>query len=528
MSRNQDIAQHIQNHGRLIERLERELLGLDPGATARRAARRRYTILNDRERERRLELERERARRSEGILLPAMRAIADADQNSRNDDSSTPAFPPRRPGLMDIGDEVARANARQHNISHLRQAAAHLNNASSLLDEPLPPIATPSLTAQGNSIEDRGGRWRPKRRKLDSDDMREGIRGFSYGHYGQVVPGPLEMEIVSCDGGTYETHGENSMAENILLNDSSVYCTKSDRCNILLRHQGEAPFCLKKIVIKAPKSGYDSPLQKGMIFVSMTSDDLLARACKYRPIRERGSRERRPHARGYISQRYPYLTRPPLQSLERTSAPSPDPWSDSDNDLTAVPPSTTTTAGPSASDFRVTTSFDDKSEDDQSAEEDVAAADSSSSSESEDTSRGGHAEAEFLETDSDDYAGETQTALIRRRLMMRRRLREAMNSTEERERGRRQGPAAATVEPSSMFGHAPSSQQHVEALAPHAQFSFADQKKNMVSIKFDPPVSGRFILIRLWSRYGGPNIDIQSVVAHGFAGPRFFPSIELR
>ena len=40
--------------------------------------------------------------------------------------------------------------------------------------------------------------------------------------------------------------------------------------------------------------------------------------------------------------------------------------------------------------------------------------------------------------------------------------------------------------------------------------------------------SGRFILIKLWSPFSGGNIDIQSVVAHGFAGPRFFPSIELR
>lgn len=103
------------------------------------------------------------------------------------------------------------------------------------------------------------GRWRSKRRKLEADDYREGLRGFGYGQYGQVVPGMLKMEIASCDGGTYEPTGECSWPENALRNDPSVYCTKSDRCNLVLRHRGEAPFCLKRIVIKAPKTGYDAP-----------------------------------------------------------------------------------------------------------------------------------------------------------------------------------------------------------------------------------------------------------------------------
>jgi hypothetical protein len=105
----------------------------------------------------------------------------------------------------------------------------------------------------------RDGRGRLKRRKLDTDDNREGMRGFNYGQYGQVVPGALKMELASCDGGIYDPDGDCSFPENILRNDNSVYCTKSDRCNLVLRHQGEAPFCLKKLVIKAPRNGYDSP-----------------------------------------------------------------------------------------------------------------------------------------------------------------------------------------------------------------------------------------------------------------------------
>jgi hypothetical protein len=102
-------------------------------------------------------------------------------------------------------------------------------------------------------------RWRAKRRKLDSDDHREGLNGFSYGHYGQVVPGLLKMEIASCDGGSYyDDNGESSWPGNVLLDDSSVYCTKKGNCNLILKHRGGTPFCLKRIVIRAPKKGFDA------------------------------------------------------------------------------------------------------------------------------------------------------------------------------------------------------------------------------------------------------------------------------
>lgn len=154
----------------------------------------------------------------------------------------------------------------------LQQAAARIGDAdaaiASALDEAIPRLDSPAIPefewdsplVPDHPMDSQVNGWRAKRRKLDSDDNREGLRGFSYGHYGQVVPGALKMEIASCDGGTYcGDNGESSWPENVLLNDSSVYCTKSDRCNLILRHRGETPFCLKKIVIKAPKSGFDAP-----------------------------------------------------------------------------------------------------------------------------------------------------------------------------------------------------------------------------------------------------------------------------
>lgn len=65
-------------------------------------------------------------------------------------------------------------------------------------------------------------------------------------------------------------------------------------------------------------------------------------------------------------------------------------------------------------------------------------------------------------------------------------------------------------------------------LSPHARF-FIEEKKSKCTIRFEPAVSGRFILLKMWSSQHDPNsnIDIQTVIARGFAGPRYFPSIEL-
>jgi len=67
------------------------------------------------------------------------------------------------------------------------------------------------------------------------------------------------MEIASCDGGNYDPDGVCSRPENVLDNNQSVYSTKEDRCNLVLCHRDEAPFCLKKIVIRAPQCGFDAP-----------------------------------------------------------------------------------------------------------------------------------------------------------------------------------------------------------------------------------------------------------------------------
>ena len=49
--------------------------------------------------------------------------------------------------------------------------------------------------------------------------------------------------------------------------------------------------------------------------------------------------------------------------------------------------------------------------------------------------------------------------------------------------------------------------------------------KSRVTVKFDPPVSARYVLLKLWA--GKSNVVVESVVVKGFAGPRFFPAMQL-
>jgi hypothetical protein len=46
--------------------------------------------------------------------------------------------------------------------------------------------------------------------------------------------------------------------------------------------------------------------------------------------------------------------------------------------------------------------------------------------------------------------------------------------------------------------------------------------KHKVAIKFDPGLSGRFILLKLWANRN--NVDVQSIIAKGYGGCRFFPA----
>lgn len=85
---------------------------------------------------------------------------------------------------------------------------------------------------------------------------------ISYGHYGQVEPGGLKMELISCDGGEMVDHRSPQVYlgyQNVLKLDRSVYCSSHERVNMLMRHADTTPFCIDKLHIIAPENGFDAP-----------------------------------------------------------------------------------------------------------------------------------------------------------------------------------------------------------------------------------------------------------------------------
>lgn len=85
----------------------------------------------------------------------------------------------------------------------------------------------------------------------------------------------LKLEMIGCDGGSFDNDDDGMYtAENVLRNDTSVYCTaKVENVNIALRSAGGKPFTLSRIVIKAPQRSFTSPVHDGLIFVSLDRID---------------------------------------------------------------------------------------------------------------------------------------------------------------------------------------------------------------------------------------------------------------
>lgn len=419
--------------------------------------------------------------------------------------------------LMEQAPRRVRLVQPERDLQHLSDLDEANNQLRALLDftnppsHPYPNLSFPSPPLQVQEPVDENRRV--KRRKLDADSLSTGFQGFRYGRYGQVESGPLTMEIVSCDGGIYSDDGQTYAAENILKNDATVYCTKGPRCNIVLRHQGSTVFTLKELVIKAPRTNYTSPVQEGMIFISMNQDDLLSRTAQYKiqyqPSRSssrRVERENQPPA--ILSIRHgengTTMTRAQVRArrlynigIEDENNNNNNPNNEEEYRVAQIPPEFTT----SPPQFHVTTVCSDD-EDEPALRPDWRA-----------PNRIGSLPFESDDSSGDDLSGDIYGLDYHRR------------------RRRRRTPLWETGEDTETAAEASQDTLPPEGklMAPHARF-FIEQNKSKCTIKFEPAVSGRFILLKMWSPHPDPtsNIDIQAVVANGFAGPRYFPAMELR
>ncbi|KAI9746329.1 MAG: hypothetical protein M1818_000041 [Claussenomyces sp. TS43310] len=385
------------------------------------------------------------------------------------------------------------ANNMLSSLADLHHAGQQLESASShlrsLLDDPIAPLHTRSITQR--EYADEAESSRPfKRRRIDRGTTEPYLKPFTYGHYGQVEPGKLKMEIESCDGGIYsEEFGASKFAaRNILLNDDSVYCTKGNS------------------------------VQEGMVFVSMTSDDLLARTAQYQiQYSPRSSRQDDPNPiPPVVSIRHnPDGTTSNEETSGRTYGRS------SPNNIPAyrlaqIP---SDFALPSSQAFHVTTICSDDDEDNSRASRRRRIADrigalrwdeSDDNDDSEEDQDIGHTAAwhddYVLDSHSPPPRAERRSTASQISVGLIDAIEAAQDATQEAVR--------------AVGG---------ELMAPHARF-FIERDKSKCTIHFDPPISGRFILLKMWSpcHNRGGNIDIQSVVIKGYAGPRFFPAVQLR
>jgi len=460
-------------------------------------------------------------------------------------------------------------------LTELHQAGQQLQHAISqsraLLDTPIPSLSSPNITSQEYTGETEINRTF-KRRRLDTTPPPPPIVPVNYGYYGQVKPGKLNMEIEFCDGGMYSegSDRESDMygAANVLKNDSSVYCTKGNRCNLVLKHAGGRPFCLKELIIKAPPRGYTAPVQEGMVFVSMTSDDLLTRTAQYQiqysPVRRRnqGADARAP----VISIRHnddgtTTATRQSPRIINTDGTPhSPRsaqiPVAFTDPSCTPPFRITTTCSSDTESDSEGASNrstsrtrarrrifgyreplrtFAEGSRFQYPDEEEGGDSDESPDEEEEDDDE--DEEEEERRPMELDWTDDVPARVVRPRAARRSepgRISVALESAIE-------AADQATQEALKAIegvGSAASANHLVNAVGgaaeqglmpAHARF-FIERDKSRCKVVFEPEVSGRFILLKMWSpemRPGG-NIDIQSVVVKGWCGPRFFPKTVLR
>ncbi|KAK6210298.1 hypothetical protein QIS74_11882 [Colletotrichum tabaci] len=370
-----------------------------------------------------------------------------------------------------------------------------------------PNLSPPNLSPLPPSEEPPEENRRVKRRKLDSERASQSFRGFRYGRYGQVEPGQLKMEILSCDGGLYENASLHAYG-NILKDDKTVYCTQSNRCNIILQHQGATVFTLKELVIKAPSSNYSSPVREGMVFVSMNQDETLKRTAQYE-IQYAPSRSGRPSATRALAPIISIRHHEDGTTVTRTHTRQRRLYSlghdDEENvQRTAQIPTEFSSHLPP---FDITTECSYEETDDEDTPRNPVNRRAPNRIGSlpfeSDSSDDGNPFA------SDEYGFEDYSFANRRR--------DAADMSAEVAEANQ----TATQEAVRAVGG--------ELMAPHAKF-FIEKDKSKCTIRFDPPVSGRFLLLKMWSssRASGSNIDIQAVLTKGFAGPRYFPAVELR
>ncbi|PIA92376.1 hypothetical protein CB0940_09776 [Cercospora beticola] len=489
--------------------------------------------------------------------------------------------------------ESSTPRSRRNRLHHALQATADMTpgDMSDLgapparPPPPLPPLGrsprfpmqrrrqrSPGSDDRSTWNEDSAGRRRPKRRRLDSEASVLPKQPIKYGHYGQVEPGKLKLDIVSCDGGEHRDprHPQTYLgSDNLLRHDKSVYCSDRPSSSIILQHADDTPFCLEKLHICGPEHGFTAPVREGLVYVAMTCKDLSKYMDPPQHARLNGVhtppyRRRRPRV-APASERITLsdaLRDPEVSAAldrERSYADRADAAHDlagesnndhdddyynfdrQDPDIHCDLPS----VGADADYFAMT---EDSlpvtllSDEEPGPEE-------SSSQEVLDfrLHRLRHMrrryEADNWDRDRARWAGipreerSNDSWNLRRLDAMMARTNMAgspqQDELDERDNASQQGPepgfGPSYYQPPTDDEAAGGTEYYDDGLndpnVTRARFHIR-RGKYKVAIKFDPPVSGRFILLKLWANRS--NVDVQSIIAKGYGGARFFPAVDFR
>ncbi|KAM5444685.1 hypothetical protein MferCBS31731_000139 [Microsporum ferrugineum] len=427
--------------------------------------------------------------------------------------TSPPRQPPQRQPSQrqpqQRQESLASLASLQRAEQQFRQAVASIGAGEGASRQPERP---PARSPPADSMSDHR---QSKRRKVDADDNREGAKGFSYSHYGQVSSVPLEMEVHSCKGASTEPDRRGNSPDHILVNDGAVYRAQGGCCNIVLKHRGEIPFSLKKLIIKTPKSGCHDEMnvREGTVSISMVSDPRFLRtvasfASEFPSRRSRRWNEPSPPFSGTVAPpgngRRPETSAAILRARMLRSRANQHP------------------------DFQFGTEQEDKS-DDESTQHDAARDQLSISDPEPSNSRDSSPNNDTSDSESSDGISGVAEALAQNLDTRQRRLLEALGVRvpsylqSRSQRHRALSPTTVFARPISETAR----NQDSDTMPPVARFSI-EHERAAVQIRFNPPVSARYILIKMWAPFNPGRMDIESIIAHGFAGPRFFPSQEPR
>ena len=207
---------------------------------------------------------------------------------------------------------------------------------------PHPPSLIPDPTMEEYAGEAEMNRQQRKRKRLASEDV-SAHQFAPYGHKGQVVPGPLKLEVVDVNTHESNTCKDTLYQANILRRNWSVYATQTDHCDVILEHKAQVPFSLTKLVIKVPiATTYRQPsvhplspslnftkgsmltahrIGEGLLFVAMTASD-FSRTVHYR-LRSTTPSADPTHGRGTY---FHFHDRPPSRRADNGINPAANGW----------------------------------------------------------------------------------------------------------------------------------------------------------------------------------------------------------